>query len=805
MKRTLLCIILFALVSAEEKRYNPTPDRDFDVHHIRIEIEVDVRGESVEGNVTHTISPLQTNLSRIILDSEHTTVSSVMLNGKKALTYEAQEKKLEIDLGREYGFKDTLDIKIEYFSEPKLGLFFILPDSVYPKKHLQAWTQGEDMDNHYWVPLHDYPNDRATFETILTVDKNLTAVSNGELLSAKESGDKKTFHWRENYPMVAYLISFAVGEYKKVEDSYDKLPVNYWVYPEHNREDALRSFGKTPEMLELFNDITGFLYPYEKYDQVLLEDFMYGGMENITLSHQTDRTMHTESARPDHSSDGLVAHELAHQWYGDLLTTRNWANAWLNEGLTSFMTLVWTAHDKGFDGGEYARLQSLKSVIRANNYYSRPVVLYHYEKSWEVFDANIYAKGAIVMFMLKAHLGDEAFWRGLKHYTQKHAYENVETQDLKKAFEEATGQNLYWFFDQWIYTKGLPKLEVKTKYSRRNSTIAMTVTQTQNIEETSLFRLPVTVLIDDGSITRHTIFIEESKQTFTFPSSGKPNMVLFDEGNLIPKYLTHKKSMHELVYQLKHAPHVNDRIWAADELGKLSARKAVIEALFESLNSDSFFGVRAASANAIGNLKPKKADAQLMEAVGGQDNRVKRAIVRALKKYTGDDVRDFLTDILDNGEKDYLVNDAFNSLAKVDTAAFHAKINWALNTDSHNDMLRRSAIRAISKKETNSSLSKLKDLAEYGGTTWAARSSAVWALSGKVKDHPELVEWFVDHLEDPNRSVRSASIRTIGHHGKKKHIELLENLYDPINADGIEGAIDRLNKPTKSRNKKRGH
>lgn len=804
MKRTTF-LILLSLVVAEEKRYNPTPDRYFDVHHIRIEIEVDVKGESVEGNVTHTLSPLRTNLSRIILDSEHTTVSSVMLNGKKALTFEAQEKKLEIDLGGEYGFEDTLNIKIEYRSEPKLGLFFILPDSVYPEKKLQAWTQGEVMDNHYWVPLHDYPNDRATFETILTVDKNLTAVSNGELISAKEIGDKKTFHWRENYPMVAYLISFAVGEYKKVEDSHGKLPVNYWVYPEHSREDALRSFGKTPEMIALFNDLTGFPYPYEKYDQVLLEDFMFGGMENITLSHQTDRTMHTESARPDHTSDGLVAHELAHQWYGDLLTTRNWANAWLNEGLTSFMTLVWMAHDKGFDGGEYTRLQSLKSVIRANNYNSRPVVQYHYEKSWEVFDANIYAKGAIVMFMLKAHLGDEAFWRGMKHYTQNHAFENVETQDLKKAFEEVTGQNLYWFFDQWIYKKGLPKLEVKTKYSRRNNAVTLTVTQTHDIEKSSLFRLPATVVIDDGSITRHSIFIEEAKQTFTFPSSGKPNMVLFDEGNLIPKYLTHKKSMHDLIYQLKYAPHVNDRIWAANALGKLSARKPVIEALFASLNSDSFFGVRAASANAISKLKPKKADGRLMEASGDQDNRVERAIVRALKHYTGDDARDFLVGILENGEKDFLLNDAFNSLAKVDSAAYNAKINWALDTDSHSDMLRRSAIRAISKKETDSSLSELKDLAEYGGTTWDARSSAVWALSGKVEDHPELVEWFVDHVEDPNRSIRSASIGTIGRHGKKKHIELLENLYDPINADGIEEAIDRLKKPTKSRKKKRGH
>jgi len=230
-----------------------------------------------------------------------------------------------------------------------------------------------------------------------------------------------------------------------------------------------------------------------------------------------------------------------------------------------------------------------------------------------------------------------------------------------------------------------------------------------------------------------------------------------------------------------------------------------VDALFESLKTDSFFGVRAEAANAIGKLKPRKVEAKLIAAAKGQDNRVKRACVRALKNYTGDEVRDFLLGFLSVDEKDYLINDAFNSLWKVDTSAFNAKIHWALNTDSHNDMLRRSAIRAISKQETDSSLAELKDLAEYGGTTWDARLSAVWALSGKVEDNPELLEWFADHLEDPNRNVRSASIGTVGRYGKKKHIELLENLYDPINADAIDDAIENLNKPKRKRSKKRGH
>ena len=196
-------------------------------------------------------------------------------------------------------WQDTIDIRIDYSSKPRKGVYFIKPDNIYPDKPFQAWTQGEDMDNHHWVPLYDYPNDKATFETIITVSSDLKAISNGELLSIKENQNgTTTWHWRENFPMVAYLISFAIGDYVKIEDDYNGIPVNYWVY-ESNQDETMRSFGLTTDMMAYFDDVTGIKYPYEKYDQVILDDFMFGGMENITLTHNTDRTMHDQFATPD--------------------------------------------------------------------------------------------------------------------------------------------------------------------------------------------------------------------------------------------------------------------------------------------------------------------------------------------------------------------------------------------------------------------------------------------------------------------------------------------------------------------------
>ncbi|MDP7165469.1 MAG: M1 family metallopeptidase, partial [Candidatus Marinimicrobia bacterium] len=434
-------------------------------------------------------TPFSSACQRISFDSDRTTIHGVTLKGQ-ALDFQLNGQTLWIDLDKSYSWEDTITVKINYTSYPTMGFYFVRPDSSYPEKQLQGWTQGEDTDNHFWVPMHDYPNDKMTWECKLTVDKPLSAISNGELVSVNEQGDQRIFHWRENVPNVSYLLSVAVGDYKKIEDEWDGIPVNYWVYQHHDRDDALRSFGKTPAMMEFFSDITGVRYPFEKYDQTILEDFMWGGMENVTNTHQTDRTMHPENVRPIHSSDGLVAHELAHQWYGDYLTTRNWANVWLNEGFATYLDLLWTEHETGPELAEYERLGNLSATVWADRSYRRPTVQPYYYNSIELFDSNIYAKGSIILNMIRRILDDDAFFRGLQYYTRTNAANNVETTDLKKAFEVTTGKNLDWFFDQWVYKPGIPEITASYRYNRRSKLVSLTLKQTQDVESTSLFKLP---------------------------------------------------------------------------------------------------------------------------------------------------------------------------------------------------------------------------------------------------------------------------------------------------------------------------
>ena len=546
-------------------------------------------------------------------------------------------------------------------------------------------------------------------------------------------------------------------------------------------------------MVAYFNELTGIPYPYEKLDQIIVDDFMWGGMENITLIHQSSRTMHTDRARPDHTSDGLVAHEIAHQWFGNMLTTRNWANAWLNEGFATFLTYVWQEYDKGRDDAEYSRRWMMSSVRWADKSNPRPMVQYYYVSDMDLFDSNIYAKGALVLNMLRQILGYDAFWRAVRNYAKEYQHKNVESQDLKRIFEDVTGQNLEWFFDQWVYTAGLPELEIKYKYNRRNEHVKLTVKQTQKVENSSLFRLPLTVLIDNGEIIRQEIWIEEEESTFLIPSIRNPNMVLVDEGHIIPKRMKFDKKHPELMYQAKNAPHILDRIWAIEQLADHPHKKSIENTLVFSLKNDPFYGVRIAAATALGEYEPRKGGEILMNSIDRQDNRVKRACIRSLRNYKGTKIRNFLLNTIMNSDNDYLVNDAYNTMFRVDSMTADSLYDWAMKQDSHNDIIRKSAIRSLSKyNKTN--YKRLKVLLKYGEAPWSCRSTVLSTIGKHVKKHPELIQEFEELLFDPSRSVRTTAANLLSQYGDESHIPKLESLIirDPITDRWITPLISRL-------------
>ena len=795
MKKLIPLLILSYLMGADDNAPSQrTRDREVDIHHIKIDVSVNIESGTVKGNVTHTFSPFSSSLDAFSLDAEDMTILRARLAGKDIGFNQANDK-VYLTLNKSMSWEDTAKVRLDYTANPRKGTYFIKPDETYPEKPLQAWTQGEDMDNHHWVPLYDYPNDKATFEVSLTVEKKFTALSNGELVSVKNNKDgTHTWHWHEHFPMVSYLISYVIGEFEKVEDSYNGIPVNYWVY-EENKHEALRSFGLTTDMMKYFGNRTGIEYPYEKYDQVIIDDFMFGGMENITLTHNTDRTMFDEFAAPDVSSDGLVAHELAHQWFGDMLTTRNWAHAWLNEGFATFFSRKYRENKFGFDEGEYIRFGEINGYFGSNKKWRRSTVQHKFYESMDVFDGHIYAKGSLILNMLQDYIGDDAFWRFIQYYTKENQYKNVETPDLKKAIEETTGQNMDWFFKQWIYEPGFPEYNVTWKYNQRNKSVKLTVKQTQ--KNTNIFKMPIQIQIDDKL---KTVWIEDKEMVYEVPSEKRPKMVIFNAGMRIPCKLTFHKSISEWILQLEKGPHILDRIAAANELSTKKGRRIVETALLNSAKNDPFWGVRKEAVNSFAKLKSKNYAKELMVMSEGQDNRVRRAIWNALKNYKKDEkVSEFLQNVIETDNKYYSIADAFKALVVVDTAAARQKVDALLDTDSHTDVIRKSAITYFGSVVTDKNYDRLKELVNYGGTTWDARSEAVKQLGEYVKSKPKTVDLFVDMLKDNDRSVRRNAVRALNKHGNRTHIGALDELLalDPIISRDVRSAKKNIFNPPK--------
>ena len=361
------------------------------------------------------------------------------------MTFSQQEKTVTLDLDRAYSHRDTLTVSIEYSCTPRKGLYFIQPDSAYPKRPRQIWSQGEDMDNHFWFPCYDFPNDRATSEMIATVPGDLTALSNGALLNVRENkkDHTKTFHWKETLSHPSYLITLAVGNYAVLKDKAGSSRSRTTSIPDRRPMRGYAS-AKRPPWYASSTRRRDSPYPWEKYAQVLIHEFIVGGMENASAtSLADDATVFDARARIDENPSSLIAHELSHQWWGDVVTCKDWRHLWLNEGFASYFDPLYHESTRGRDHFDVTMYEAQQSGINSDKTMGRKPIV-----SIGSYGANLYPRGASVLHMLRFVLGEEMFWRAIQHYIAKYRFTTVETNDLKNAIEEATGQNLHWFFDR---------------------------------------------------------------------------------------------------------------------------------------------------------------------------------------------------------------------------------------------------------------------------------------------------------------------------------------------------------------------
>ena len=755
--------------------YNP--DRPGQVEHIALDLTFDIPNKRYHGSCRVKIAPVVDGTDKLTMDAVDLKIKSVKV-GKTNQEFDYDGEQLHIRLKQPATFGKSFTLTIDYAVEnPQRGIYFIGPDKHYPNKPVQVWTQGEDEDSRFWFPCFDYPGQLATSEIKVRVPKQYIAVSNGELLETEADGDEKIYHWKLDQVHPSYLMTLAIGEFEVIKDNWKDKPVRYY-FEKGRKAQAKLTMGKTPQMLETLSRWFGYEYAFSKYDQVCVADFIFGGMENTTTTLLTDRCMIDKRAAIDNQrAETLVAHELAHQWFGDLIVINHWSQAWVKEGAATYSEVLWVEETLGQEEAFYYHLNHARAYLDEDkSRYRRPLVTHIYREAIELYDRHIYEKGSCVYHMIRMELGDALFTRSLSTLLNKHAHNTVETIDLLRAIDESTGRNLRYLFDQYVYRGGHPDYKVSYSWDGDSNLAKLTITQTQvedgksQVQE-GLFDLKVPIgfgYVGDkgkaasGEVKPFRVRIHQREQALYFPLEKKPDFVSFDVGNHFLKTVELDYPVAELKAQLKYAPDAIARLFAAEALAKKGSLDAV-ESLKDSLKHDPFWAVRAEVAEQLGSVQLVQAEAALIEGLEDKHPKVRRAVVTALGKVKSAESYKALKSVVEKGDESYYVEaSAVRSLGKIGTVALDGKdkekktlklLDTVLKERAGwNEVVRSGAIAGLSQfKSSEAALDLLLPYTEPG-VSQPLRLAAIRALGAISTGQEKLaLEKILDRLESLSR------------------------------------------------------
>ena len=609
----------------------PQRARVFDLLHQRIAIGFDLAQHAVRGEVTTRLAITAAPTDTVRLDATHLTIDAALDATGGALRFTSDTAGVTVHLPRRAQRGDTVVFTLRYHGNPERGMYFV------PRRPTM-WTQGEAIENPSWVPTYNAPNDKTTWEILVTADTGMSVLSNGRLVSVTKTPDgrQQVWHWSQEKPASTYLYSIVAARMAVLRDNWRGIPVEYWVMPD-TVNATWRSFGETPAMIETYSRVLGVNYPWAKYDQAIIPDFTYGGMENVSSTTQTDQALHPASAEPDWSSRGLNAHELAHQWFGDLTTTAEWAHAWINEGLTTYMESVQEEHSRGREAAEWNWINQQRQAMAADLNQERPLVQGAPPNTDPIqifFSGHVYPKGAQLAHQLRRLVGDSLFWKGMHRFLTDNAYKPVETADYAIAFEKTTGRDLDWFFDQWAYGIGYPKVKVARAWNAGSRTLRVTVDESQTIDATHpFFRFPATVrVVTRDSVVRHDIMVDRQHQSFDLALPAAPLSFRFDEGGWLLGTVTTDQSPSELAALAMHDLDFTARYWALSQLASSTDTAARDARRLIALNDESDHMRAEALRQLAADASPESKSivrAALHDPSGGVRSAALLAVVRA--------------------------------------------------------------------------------------------------------------------------------------------------------------------------------
>ena len=795
----LLTLLIFAGPGLADRPF--APPRDFDLQHSAIRMSFDADHRKIFGDVTHRVSMLRDGADRVTLDSVGLHIDAVSLDGSPA-HFDTTPTQLEILLPAPSRSGDLHSIEIRYNGSPRQGMFFILPDKNYPDRPREIWTQGEAEDTRFYLPTYDYPNDRLTTETFLTVPADWQTVSNGVLESKSPApGGQVVWHWVQDEPLSTYLITIVAGEFDHSSSTWRGIPLTYYA-PRGRGNRIPPTFDHTPEMLDFFSSTFGVPYPWPKYAQVTVDEFTEDGMENTSATTLATRALlnpATLAERPLREDD-LVSHELAHQWFGDLVTCKDWTNLWLNEGFATFAEYLWEEHEYGRDEADYTRWNEARNWLADTRVFSVPIVNSKFTDSME-FAPNLYGKSGLVLYSLRRALGPQLFDAGLKHYLEKFRGRNVSTADLVIALDESTGRSVDLFFQQWVYGAGAPSLDIRYTWDDASHLVRLDVKQVQKLEgAVGLFTLPTDVEITTPSgARRYPILVSKAAETFSFPADAKPLLVLFDPGDTFLDAVHFDKPVPEWIYQLRHAARVTDRADAASVLAELSPQDSVTTALVEASRSDPFWGIRAEALDALARIGGPRARDAMFAALDDSDPRTSATAGTLLSVFRHDPQVAARLELVARSAKFYRTRQAaLASLGRVHGPNSYSALLEAVHTDSPDDGIRRAALIGLGELGDSRATPLVLDWAAPGRPL-EDRVAAIHALSRLDRRNSEITRRLLAFVDEPMSSIRRAALLSLEARGDSSAITPLEavlsrgDLSDSIEAR-VRHVVARLRK-----------
>ncbi|WP_266203991.1 M1 family aminopeptidase [Pontibacter kalidii] len=772
--------------------FNPSRTREHDLLHTTLRVSFDWEKQYLHGLAELTLKPYFYPQNRLTLDAKGMDIHSVhLMQGYDgtALEYKYDGQKLTIDLGKEYTRDEEYKIEIDYTAKPNelaaggsdaitedKGLYFINPLGEEPNKPQQIWTQGETEASSAWFPTIDAPNERMTQDIYITIDPKYTTLSNGTFVYSRQNADgTKTDYWKQEKPHAPYLAMLAIGEYAVVEDRWRDVEVNYYVEPAYEKT-AKKIFGNTPEMMEFFSQKLGVDYPWAKYAQVVVRDFVSGAMENTSASTFMEDLQLNERELLDKSWDGIIAHELFHQWFGDLVTTESWANLPLNEAFANYSEYLWAEHKYGADEAAYLNMEELEQYLDEAETKREPLIRYYYNDREDMFDSHSYAKGGRVLHMLRKLVGDDAWWASLNLYLTRNKYSDVEVAELRMAFEDVTGKDLMWFFDQWFMKPGHPELLVTQRYNKGQ--LQLNVQQLQDTAYTPVYRLPLQVAIwTEGKKQLHPIVVEKASQTFTFDVATQPQLVLFDAEQQLLGTVEHEKTEEELLFQFRHAGHLAPKLETLSELQEQVSRPQV-QSIYKEALKDEYWAVRSTALSMLSRLKEGQAASlePTIKQMAVQDKKgsVRAEAILALAGWGGSRHQDLFRQAL--SDSSYQVA-AAAILAYASTGAADAKQRMAQFEDESNEevVLALATIYAVQAgpEKYDWFMQKLKS-ASGGELYYLLQSFGAYLASNSQTNTPEVIAMLGEIAQEHRLYyVRAAAYQALMVMSEKPEVERL--------------------------------